>query len=80
MVVRDKARTCRPQGHAHRIQQTAARRHKPARRGAAAQDRPKEQTFVTIASEEVPALVADQGDTAICHGEQEMLRRSTVRV
>jgi NitT/TauT family transport system substrate-binding protein len=34
---------------------------------------PKDVNFVSIASEDVPALVADQVDTAILHVEQEML-------
>ena len=39
---------------------------------------PKDVNFVTIASEDVPALVADQVDTAILHVEQEMLAKSKV--
>ena len=39
---------------------------------------PKEVNFVTIASEDVPALVADQVDTAILHVEQEMFAKSKV--
>jgi len=39
---------------------------------------PKDVNFVTIASEDVPALVADQIDTAILHVEQEMLAKSKV--
>ena len=39
---------------------------------------PKEVHFVTIASEDVPALVADQVDTAILHVEQEMLAKEKV--
>jgi NitT/TauT family transport system substrate-binding protein len=39
---------------------------------------PKEVNFVTIASEDVPALVADQVDTAILHVEQEMLAKEKV--
>jgi NitT/TauT family transport system substrate-binding protein len=38
----------------------------------------KDVNFVTIASEDVPALVADQVDTAILHVEQEMLAQSKV--
>jgi len=38
----------------------------------------KEAHFVTIASEDVPALVANQVDTAILHVEQEMLAKSKV--
>ena len=39
---------------------------------------PKDVNFVTIASEDVPALVADQVDTAILHVEQEMLAKSKI--
>jgi NitT/TauT family transport system substrate-binding protein len=39
---------------------------------------PKEVNFVTIATEDVPALVADQVDTAILHVEQEMLAKDKV--
>ncbi|HVV60600.1 MAG TPA: ABC transporter substrate-binding protein [Pseudolabrys sp.] len=39
---------------------------------------PKEVNFVTIASEDVPALVADQVDTAILHVEQEMFAKTKV--
>jgi NitT/TauT family transport system substrate-binding protein len=39
---------------------------------------PKEVNFVSIASEDVPALVADQVDTAILHVEQEMIAKSKV--
>src|SRR5689334_14553804 len=39
---------------------------------------PKDVNFVTIASEDVPALVAGQVDTAILHVEQEMLAKSKV--
>lgn len=39
---------------------------------------PKEVNFVSIASEDVPALVANQVDTAILHVEQEMLAKSKV--
>jgi NitT/TauT family transport system substrate-binding protein len=39
---------------------------------------PKDVNFVTIASEDVPVLVADQVDTAILHVEQEMLAKSKV--
>jgi len=39
---------------------------------------PKDVNFVTIASEDVPALVANQVDTAILHVEQEMLAKSKV--
>ena len=39
---------------------------------------PKEVNFVSIASEDVPALVANQVDTAILHVEQELIARSKV--
>lgn len=39
---------------------------------------PKEVNFVSIATEDVPALVANQVDTAILHVEQEMLAREKV--
>ena len=39
---------------------------------------PKDVNFISIASEDVPALVADQVDTAILHVEQEMLAKSKV--
>jgi NitT/TauT family transport system substrate-binding protein len=39
---------------------------------------PKDVNFVTIASEDVPALVADQVDTAILHLEQELLAKEKV--
>ena len=39
---------------------------------------PKEVHFVTIATEDVPALVANQIDTAILHVEQEMLAKQKV--
>jgi ABC-type nitrate/sulfonate/bicarbonate transport system substrate-binding protein len=39
---------------------------------------PKEVNFVTIATEDVPALVANQVDTAVLHVEQEMLAKSKV--
>ena len=38
----------------------------------------KDVKFVSIASEDVPALVADQVDTAILHVEQEMLAKQKV--
>ena len=44
----------------------------------AAHINPKDVNFVTIASEDVPALVANQVDTAILHVEQEMLAKSKV--
>jgi NitT/TauT family transport system substrate-binding protein len=39
---------------------------------------PKDVSFVSIATEDVPALVADQVDTGILHVEQEMLAKSKV--
>jgi NitT/TauT family transport system substrate-binding protein len=39
---------------------------------------PKDVNFVSIASEDVPALVAGQVDTAILHVEQEVVARSKV--
>ena len=39
---------------------------------------PKDVNFVSIASEDVPALVADQVDTAILHVEQEIFAKSKV--
>src|SRR6476660_1532036 len=39
---------------------------------------PKEVNFVTIASEDVPALVANQVDTAILHVEQEIVAQSKI--
>ncbi len=39
---------------------------------------PKDVNFISIASEDVPALVADQVDTAILHVEQEMLAKQKV--
>jgi NitT/TauT family transport system substrate-binding protein len=39
---------------------------------------PKDVNFVSIATEDVPALVADQVDTAILHVEQEMLAKTKV--
>jgi NitT/TauT family transport system substrate-binding protein len=39
---------------------------------------PKDVNFVSIATEDVPALVADQVDTGILHVEQEMLAKSKV--
>ena len=38
----------------------------------------KDVNFVSIESEDVPAMVANQGDTAILHVEQEMLAKSKV--
>ena len=39
---------------------------------------PKEVNFVTIATDDVPALVANQVDTAILHVDQEMLAKTKV--
>ncbi len=39
---------------------------------------PKDVNFVSIATEDVPALVADQVDTAILHVEQEMMAKEKV--
>lgn len=39
---------------------------------------PKDVNFVSIASEDVPALVANQVDTAILHPEQEIIAKSKV--
>jgi NitT/TauT family transport system substrate-binding protein len=39
---------------------------------------PKDVNFVSIATEDVPALVANQVDTAILHVEQEMLAKEKV--
>jgi len=44
----------------------------------AAKINPKDVNFVSIATEDVPALVADQIDTAILHVEQEMLAKQKV--
>lgn len=44
----------------------------------AAKISPKDVHFVTIATEDVPALVANQVDTAILHVEQEMLAKQKV--
>lgn len=44
----------------------------------AAHINPKDVNFVSIASEDVPALVADQVDTAILHVEQEMFAKEKV--
>ncbi len=44
----------------------------------AAKVSPKDVHFVTIATEDVPALVADQVDTAILHVEQEMQAKAKV--
>jgi NitT/TauT family transport system substrate-binding protein len=40
---------------------------------------PKDVNFVSIATEDVPALVANQVDTAILHVEQEMLAKEKVK-
>jgi ABC-type nitrate/sulfonate/bicarbonate transport system substrate-binding protein len=39
---------------------------------------PKDVNFISIATDDVPALVADQVDTAILHVEQEMLAKTKV--
>lgn len=39
---------------------------------------PKEVSFISIATEDVPALVANQVDTAILHVEQEMIAQSKI--
>ena len=39
---------------------------------------PKDVHFVSIATEDVPALVADQVDTAILHVEQEMIAQTKI--
>jgi ABC-type nitrate/sulfonate/bicarbonate transport system substrate-binding protein len=44
----------------------------------AAKVNPRDVSFVSIASEDVPALVAGQVDTAILHVEQEMVAQSKV--
>jgi taurine transport system substrate-binding protein len=44
----------------------------------AAKINPKDVNFVSIATEDVPALVADQVDTAILHVEQEMIAKQKV--
>ena len=44
----------------------------------AAKVSPKDVHFVSIATEDVPALVADQIDTAILHVEQEMMAKTKV--
>jgi ABC-type nitrate/sulfonate/bicarbonate transport system substrate-binding protein len=44
----------------------------------AAKVNPKDVNFVSIATEDMPALVADQVDTAILHVEQEMLAKEKV--
>ena len=80
MVVRDNVKTMadlkgkrigiqEPGGFADMLSRSVLR---------AAKIDPKDVNFVTIASEDVPALVADQVDTAILHVEQEMLAKSKV--
>ena len=80
MVVRDNVKTMadlkgkrigiqEPGGFADIISKSVLR---------AAKVDPKEVNFVSIATEDVPALVANQVDTAILHVEQEMLAKSKV--
>ncbi len=80
MVVRDNIKTMadlkgkrigiqQPGGFAHILSKNVLR---------AAKINPKDVNFVSIASEDVPALVADQVDTAILHVEQEMLAKQKV--
>jgi ABC-type nitrate/sulfonate/bicarbonate transport system substrate-binding protein len=80
MVVRDNVKTMadlkgkrigiqQPGGFAHILSKNVLR---------AAKIDPKDVHFVSIATEDVPALVADQVDTAILHVEQEMLAKSKV--
>jgi ABC-type nitrate/sulfonate/bicarbonate transport system substrate-binding protein len=80
MVVRDNVKTMadlkgkrigiqQPHGFADILSRTVLR---------AAHIDPKDVNFVTIATEDVPALVADQVDTAILHVEQEMLAKEKV--
>ena len=80
MVVRDNVKTMadlkgkrigiqQPGGFADILSKTVLR---------AAKIDPKEVSFVSIATEDVPALVANQVDTAILHVEQEMLAREKV--
>ena len=80
MVVRDNVKTMadlkgkrigiqQPGGFADILSKTVLR---------AAKIDPKDVHFVSIATEDVPALVADQVDTAILHVEQEMLAKSKV--
>ena len=80
MVVRDNVKTMadlkgkrigiqQPGGFADILSKTVLR---------AAKIDPKDVNFVSIATEDVPALVADQVDTAILHVEQEMLAKEKV--
>ena len=80
MVVRDNIKTMadlkgkrigiqQPGGFADILSKNVLRRAKVS---------PKDVHFVSIATEDVPALVADQVDTAILHVEQEMLAKSKV--
>ena len=80
MVVRDNVKTAadlkgkrigiqQPGGFADILSRSVLR---------AAKVDPKDVNFVSIASEDVPALVADQVDTAILHVEQEALAKSKV--
>lgn len=58
-----------PGGFAHILSKTVLRK---------AKINPKDVNFVSIATEDVPALVANQIDTAILHVEQEMLAKEKV--
>jgi ABC-type nitrate/sulfonate/bicarbonate transport system substrate-binding protein len=80
MVVRDNIKTMadlkgkrigiqQPGGFADILSKTVLR---------AAKINPKDVNFVSIATEDVPALVADQVDTAILHVEQEMQAKEKV--
>jgi ABC-type nitrate/sulfonate/bicarbonate transport system substrate-binding protein len=80
MVVRDNVKTMadlkgkrigiqQPGGFAHILSKNVLR---------AAKINPKDVNFVSIATEDVPALVANQVDTAILHVEQEMLAKQKV--
>jgi NitT/TauT family transport system substrate-binding protein len=80
MVVRDNIKTLadlkgkrigiqQPGGFADILSKTVLR---------AAKIDPKDVNFVSIATEDVPALVADQVDTAILHVEQEMQAKEKV--
>jgi ABC-type nitrate/sulfonate/bicarbonate transport system substrate-binding protein len=80
MVVRDNIKTMadlkgkrigiqQPHGFADILSRTVLR---------SAKINPKDVNFVSIASEDVPALVADQVDTAILHVEQEMFAKQKV--
>jgi len=80
MVVRDNVKTMadlkgkrigiqQPGGFAHILSKNVLR---------AAKVDAKDVNFVSIATEDVPALVADQIDTAILHVEQEMLAKQKV--